>query len=119
MAAGHSGASGAVDHILDQARITETAVTKDELQKAVEALDEDVKTEVQGDVDAVKAALEGDDDDAVKSAFEKLQQSQTKLGEAIYASAQAEAANGDSSAQADDDDVVDAEVIDDEDEKMN
>ncbi|WP_068170501.1 molecular chaperone DnaK [Rothia sp. ND6WE1A] len=82
-------------------------------------LPDDVKTEVQGDVDAVKAALEGDDDDAVKSAFEKLQQSQTKLGEAIYASAQAEAANGDSSAQADDDDVVDAEVIDDEDEKKN
>ena len=82
-------------------------------------LPEDVKTEVQGDVDAVKAALEGDDDDAVKSAFEKLQQSQTKLGEAIYASAQADAANGDSSAQADDDDVVDAEVIDDEDEKKN
>lgn len=35
-----------VDHILDQARITETAVTKNELEKAVEALDEDVKTEV-------------------------------------------------------------------------
>lgn len=35
-----------VDHILDQARITETLVTKDELEKAVEALDEDVKTEV-------------------------------------------------------------------------
>lgn len=82
-------------------------------------LPEDVKTEVQGDVDAVKAALEGDDDDAVKTAFEKLQQSQTKLGEAIYASAQADAANGESSAKADDDDVVDAEVIDDEDEKKN
>lgn len=82
-------------------------------------LPEDIKTEVQGDVDAVKAALEGDDDDAVKTAFEKLQQSQTKLGEAIYASAQADAANGESSAQADDDDVVDAEVIDDEDEKKN
>lgn len=81
-------------------------------------LPEDVKTEVQGDVDAVKAALEGDDDDAVKAAFEKLQQSQTKLGEAIYASAQAEAANAES-AGSDDDDVVDAEVIDDEDEKKN
>ncbi|WP_346845030.1 molecular chaperone DnaK [uncultured Rothia sp.] len=80
-------------------------------------LPEDVKTEVQGDVDAVKAALEGDDDDAVKTAFEKLQQSQIKLGEAIYASAQADAANGEASAQADDEDVVDAEVIDDEDEK--
>lgn len=79
-------------------------------------LPEDVKSEVQADVDAVKAALEGDDDDAVKSAFEKLQASQTKLGEAIYASAQAEAANGaGESGENNDDDFVDAEVIDDED----
>ena len=78
-------------------------------------LPEDVKNEVQADVDAVKEALEGDDDEAVKTAFEKLQQSQTKLGEALYASAQAEGANGASAAA--DDDVEDAEVIDDEDEK--
>ena len=50
-------------------------------------LPEDVKTEVQADVDALKTALEGDDDAAVKTAFEKLQASQTKLGEAIYAQA--------------------------------
>ena len=81
-------------------------------------LPEDVKTEVQGDVDAVKAALEGDDDAAVKEAFEKLQASQTKLGEALYAQAQADAANGESAAAADED-VVDAEVIDEEDEKKN
>ncbi|MEX3611381.1 molecular chaperone DnaK [Rothia sp. LK2588] len=78
-------------------------------------LPEDVKNEVQADVDAVKEALEGDDDEAVKTAFEKLQQSQTKLGEALYASAQAEGANGASAAA--DDNVEDAEVIDDEDEK--
>ncbi|WHF22034.1 hypothetical protein QJS66_18040 [Kocuria rhizophila] len=47
-----------------------------------------------GDVDAVKAALEGDDDDAVKTAFEKLQTSQTKIGEALYAQSQAEGAAG-------------------------
>lgn len=82
-----------------------------------EKLPEDVKTEVQADVDAVKAALEGEDDDAVKAAFEKLQASQTKLGEALYAQAQADAANADAGApKADEDDVVDAEVID-EDEK--
>ena len=51
-------------------------------------LPEDVKSEVQGDVDALKSALAGDDDDAVKSAFEKLSQSQGKLGEAIYAQSQ-------------------------------
>ena len=90
------------------------------LKENGEKLPEDVKTEVQGDVDELKKALEGDDDDAVKSALEKLQASQTKLGEALYASAQAEA-NADSassSSKEDDEDVVDAEVIDeDEDEK--
>ena len=89
------------------------------LKENGEKLPEDVKTEVQGDVDALKKALEGDDDDAVKSALEKLQASQTKLGEALYASAQAEAnADSASSSKEDDEDVVDAEVIDeDEDEK--
>ncbi|MFW0110755.1 molecular chaperone DnaK [Rothia sp. CCM 9417] len=81
-------------------------------------LPEDVKTEVQADVDALKAALEGEDDEAVKTAFEKLQASQTKLGEALYAQAQADAAAGEGE-QAEDDDVVDAEVIDEDDEKKN
>jgi len=89
------------------------------LKENGDKLPEDVKTEVQGDVDELKKALEGDDDAAVKSAFEKLQASQTKLGEALYASAQAEAnADSASSSKEDDEDVVDAEVIDeDEDEK--
>lgn len=82
-------------------------------------LPEDVKTEVQADVDALKAALEGEDDKAVKTAFEKLQASQTKLGEALYAQAQADAAAAGEGAQAEDDDVVDAEVIDEDDEKKN
>ncbi|WP_347755547.1 molecular chaperone DnaK [Agrococcus sp. ProA11] len=85
-----------------------------------EQLPEDVKSEVQADVDAVKAALAGDDDEAVKSSVEQLQQSQSKLGEAIYQQAQAEQpAEGGEEPQADssaDDDVVDAEVVDDEDE---
>ncbi|MBX4334222.1 hypothetical protein K4G90_21245, partial [Mycobacterium tuberculosis] len=70
---------------------------------------------------AVKAALEGDDDDAVKTAFEKLQTSQTKIGEALYAQSQAEGAAGAEAgaagaegAQASDDDIVDAEVVDDD-----
>ncbi|MCT1368182.1 molecular chaperone DnaK [uncultured Kocuria sp.] len=83
-------------------------------------LPEDIKSEVQGDIVEVKKALEGEDDDAVKSAFEKLQASQTKLGEAIYSQAQ-EGAASEGSSESDsasaDEDVVDAEVIDDEDEK--
>jgi molecular chaperone DnaK len=86
-------------------------------------LPEDVKSEVQADVDALKSALAGDDDDAVKKAFDKLNESQGKLGEAIYAKSQADAATGASAesgasepAASSDEDVVDAEVVDDEDE---
>ncbi|MGP9529067.1 MULTISPECIES: molecular chaperone DnaK [Micrococcaceae] len=78
-------------------------------------LPEEVKTEVQADVDALKAALEKqDNDDEVKAAFEKLQASQTKLGEAIYANASAEGAEATAGEQAPnaDEDIVDAEVID-------
>ncbi|MEV8338559.1 molecular chaperone DnaK [Leucobacter sp. NPDC077196] len=83
-----------------------------------EKLPEDVKTEVQGDLDALKQALAGDDDEAVKNASEKLGQSQTKLGEAIYAAAQAEApAEGGAEESSNDDDVVDAEVVEDDEEK--
>ncbi len=84
-------------------------------------LPEDVKTEVQADVDALKSALAGEDDDAVKTAFDKLGESQQKLGQAIYASAQADAAapagdEGQPTESSNDDDVVDAEVVEDEDE---
>jgi molecular chaperone DnaK len=76
-------------------------------------LPEDVKTEVQADVDALKAALAGEDIEAVKSAQDKLMASQQKLGEAIYAAAPAE---GEAQAEASSEDVVDAEVVDDENE---
>lgn len=85
-------------------------------------LPEEVKTEVQADVDALKAALEGTDDAVVKTAFEKLQASQTKLGEAIYAQPGspdgAEGAQGAPAGEqaAADEDIVDAEIVD-EDEK--
>ena len=88
-------------------------------------LPEDVKTEVKADVDALKTALAGEDDEAVKTAFDKLNQSQSELGEAIYASSQADAAAGASAdgeapagdAPSSEEDVIDAEVVDDEDEK--
>jgi molecular chaperone DnaK len=81
-------------------------------------LPEDVKLEVQADLDALKTALASEDDAAVKSAFEKLGESQGKLGEAIYASASEEAASAESSEEeaGSDEDVVDAEVVEDEEE---
>src|SRR6478735_134599 len=88
-------------------------------------LPEDVKNEVQGDVDELKTALAGDDDEAVKTAFEKLSSSQQKLGEAIYAhagspdghaGAQDAPAGEPAAGSGSDEDIVDAEIVD-EDEK--
>ncbi len=77
-----------------------------------EKLPEDVKTAVQADVDALKSALAGDDFDAVKTAFEALVQSQQKLGEEIYK----QQPEGEAAPEASAEDVVDAEVVDDENE---
>jgi molecular chaperone DnaK len=83
-----------------------------------EKLPEDVKTTVQADVDALKTALAGEDIEAVKSALDKLNESQQKLGEAIYAAQPAE--GEEVAADASGEDVVDAEVVDeDEDKKDN
>ncbi|HRA09936.1 MAG TPA: Hsp70 family protein, partial [Microbacteriaceae bacterium] len=85
-------------------------------------LPEDVKTSVQADVDALKTALAGEDDAAVKTAYDALNESQQKLGEAIYAQGQEQETASDTSddraESADaDEDVIDAEVVEDEDEK--
>jgi molecular chaperone DnaK len=75
-------------------------------------LSEELKTEVQADIDALKAALAGEDIEAVKSAQEKLVASSQKIGEAVYA-AQPEGAEP--AAEENSEDVVDAEVVEDED----
>ncbi|MEV4991056.1 molecular chaperone DnaK [Pseudarthrobacter sp. LMD1-1-1.1] len=119
----------------DKARreATDTRNTAEQLAYSVDKLiadnadklPEEVKTEVQADVDSLKKALEGTDDAAVKTAFEKLQASQTKLGEAIYSQAGspdgagapgAEGAAG-ASAGSSDEDIVDAEIIDEDEAK--
>ena len=82
-----------------------------------EKLPEDVKTDVQADVDALKSALAGEDFDAIKAAFDKLVTSQQKLGEAIYANASAEGEGEAAGEGASEEDVVDAEVVEDEDDK--
>ena len=85
-----------------------------------EKLPDEVKNEVQADVDALKSALAGDDEGAVKIAFDKLTESQQKLGAAIYASEQASASDEKPAEDAtpdkpaNDEDIVDAEVVDDE-----
>ncbi|MET3769062.1 molecular chaperone DnaK [Marisediminicola sp. UYEF4] len=84
-----------------------------------EKLPDDVKTDVQADVDALKSALAGEDDAAIKTAFDKLSESQQKIGQALYAQSQAapEAPADESADNGSDEDIVDAEVVDDEPEK--
>jgi molecular chaperone DnaK len=82
-------------------------------------LPDDVKTSVQGDVDALKTALAGDDEAAVKTAFDTLAESQQKIGEALYQQSETAAAGtGDEAPEATtsatDEDIVDAEVVEDE-----
>ncbi|CAB4534222.1 MAG: molecular chaperone DnaK [Actinobacteria bacterium] len=78
-------------------------------------LPEEVKAEVQADIDALKTALAGEDIEAVKSAQEKLNTSAMKLGEALAAAAPSEEAPAEEANSGED--VVDAEVVDDEDDK--
>jgi molecular chaperone DnaK len=80
----------------------------------------EVKNEVQEALDASKKALEGDDIEEIKAKNETLSTVSQKIGEALYAQEQAAAAAGEQPAQdaeANDEDVVDAEIVDEEDSK--
>ncbi len=87
------------------------------LKDNAEKLPDEVKTEIQTDVDALKTALAGDDEAAVKTAADQLIKSQSRIGEALYSQSDTAAAGtGDEApeATASDEDIVDAEVVDDE-----
>ncbi|WP_022867407.1 molecular chaperone DnaK [Schaalia vaccimaxillae] len=91
---------------------------KDEADK----ISEETRTAVQADVDAVKEALKGEDTEAVKTAMDKLNESGMKIGQEIYAAqqaaeAQGEAPAGDAGAESADDDVIDAEIVDEDENK--
>jgi molecular chaperone DnaK len=89
------------------------------LEENAEKIPDDVKTEVQADVDALKATLENAEASAeeIQAGVTKLGESSQKMGAAMYAAAEADqaAAGGtDGSTGAADEDVVDAEIVDDE-----
>ncbi len=82
-----------------------------------EKVPDDVKTEVQADVDALKATLENAEasGDEIGAGVTKLNESSQKMGAAMYAAAEAEqaAAGGATGATGEgDDDIVDADVVD-------
>ena len=93
----------------EQAVYSTEKLLKDEADK----ISEETREAVQKDVDAVKEALKGDDIEAVKTAMAALSESGMKIGQEIYAKQQAdEAAAQSAPAQ---DDVVDAEIVDEDD----
>ena len=80
---------------------------------------EDIKSEVREALAEVKKALESNDTEAIKTASEHAAQVSQKMGTAIYqqaqaqqASSQSESADGSSSSTHDDDEVVEAEIVD-------
>jgi molecular chaperone DnaK len=90
-----------------------------------EKIPDDVKTEVKTALDEVKKTLEGTDIDAIRTASEKLAQVSQKMGAAMYAQNQPgeEAPTADAGAgagagaTAQEEEVVDAEIVDDEKDK--
>ncbi|MEV3988218.1 molecular chaperone DnaK [Streptomyces sp. NPDC049837] len=83
----------------------------------------DVKTEVEGALAELKEKLKGEDTAQIRTATEKVASVSQKLGQAMYAQAQADqgtaggagAAAGEGPKGADaDEDVVDAEIVDDD-----
>ena len=78
---------------------------------------DDVKNDVQGDLDALKKVIDNEDSsaDEIQKAVTKLGETSQKMGAAMYAAAEADqsaAGGSDGSTGESDDDVVDAEIID-------
>ena len=111
----------AEEHAAEDKKRREEADTRNQAEQTVYAtekllkdeadkISEETRAAVQKDVDAVKEALKGDDIEAVKSTMATLSESGMKIGQEIYAKQQADEA-GAQSAPAQDD-VVDAEIVD-------
>ena len=86
-----------------------------------ETLEDSVKEPVKDAVAELKTALEGEDIEEIKAKMENLNGKAAEMGQAVYAKAQADAAaqpgtEGESTSTGEqaDDDVVDAEIIDEE-----
>ena len=89
------------------------------LSENAEKLPDDVRVEVQADIDELKKLLEDEsaDQDALTAAIAKVGESSQKMGAAMYAASEAEGAAQGTAADAEgagDDDVVDAEIVDEE-----
>jgi molecular chaperone DnaK len=94
---------------------TEKFVAEQRSAEGGSKVPEDTLAKVDGAIAEAKTALNGSDIGAIKSAMEKLGTESQALGQAIYESAQAEqAAGGGAPGGSSADDVVDAEVVEDD-----
>ena len=111
----------AEEHAAEDKKRREDADTRNQAEQAVystekllkdeaDKISEETRAAVQKDVDAVKEALKGDDIEAVKTAMATLSESGMKIGQEIYAKQQADEAAASSAPEQDD--VVDAEIVD-------
>ena len=85
------------------------------LSENADKVGEDLKNEVQADVDALKALLADDatEKEALEAAIAKVGESSQKLGAAMYEAAAAEAGAAEGTpGEPEDDSVVDAEIVD-------
>ncbi len=87
-----------------------------------EKLPEDPKERVKGCITKVNEALKGTDVAAIKSAVEELANESQQLGSALYAQTQADAASGSAdpgagSSSQPEEEIVDAEIVDEGDKK--
>jgi molecular chaperone DnaK len=85
-------------------------------------LPEDAKSNVEGPLAELKTALAGEDVDAIKEAAEKVATTSQALGAALYAQTSAEGASDGGSPDgeatpAGEDEVIDAEIIDESEQK--
>jgi len=94
------------------------------LSENADKLPEDAKSNVDGPMADLKKALEGEDIEAIKSATESLSNAAQSLGAAMYAQAQATQSAAESpeaaaegADEAEDADVVDAEIVEEDEDK--
>lgn len=117
----------AEEHAAEDKKRREEAETRNQAEQLVysvekiisendEKLSDEIKTEVRADVDSVKSALGTEDEEALKKATETLMASQSKLGEALYQQ-EPNQSEPDSEQANEGEDIVDAEVVEDDSEE--
>lgn len=73
---------------------------------------DDDRTTIQAAIDELKTALAGDDIEAVKAKHQALVQASQEFAQRLYAATQAQQPGGDGASAPADDEVADAEIVD-------